>query len=216
MKSFHLLNKSLKGKNLNPKGLSFYSLLINVMLGAIDEVFYNYLKEKKLKVIIKEGNYKVEDKHQVLACADLLSFDITLYLNPTELHKENYLQQIPDALFHELGHLRFQHLINLSMLSTELKHKVLNFCELSNIEGGVTLFANKYIKEEYGKKLREEDKHIINGIDIKYHENFAEFFKVYHIFKIDSKYIKDVKIEDYVSKKVMKTREVYESLSLYC
>lgn len=213
MKSFPLLKKTIQQF---PDFKTFHKSLIDISLGCLDPLIYSHFKDKNLQVIVKKGEYKVENKHKVLAYADLLAFNVTLHLNEEQLPKDDYLIQIPDAILHELGHLRFQQLINLAMLDPKIKQELLDFCKICDAEGGVTLFADKYIKEEYGKKLREEKQHIINGIDIKYHENFAELFKLYHIFKIDSVYMKNLTLEDYVSKKAVKTREIYESLYVYC
>lgn len=214
---FKELSEQLVKKSIAPS-------IIDLCLAYLDKPIFEYLKKRNLKINVYDGSHKVKQEDKLLACADLNTFEISIYVDKTKQDVLSYIKQLPEALFHEIGHISFSILIDKCKEDSSLKQDILNFCDYTDAEGGCTLFAHNYVKEKYGKKLREENKHLINNIDIKYHENYAEFFQVYHIFRIDdhlnklanispSEETKDV--SSLLSKKAIKTKEIYEKLQLY-
>jgi hypothetical protein len=160
--------------------------LIDKCLSTLHKKIRFFLKENKLRIIIiKPGKLKTEEGHSY-AYSLYNEYKIYITKPPTEI-KRNIIHNI----YHEIGHFVFMYLIGLSFRDTAVAAIITDFCKLSDKERGCTLFADKYMKNEYAKKLREEERHLIHNIDIKYHEQFAELYRTYMtcVFKKEKKWI---------------------------
>jgi hypothetical protein len=80
---------------------------------------------------------------------------------------------------HEVGHYCFFHLLLSKGRDARFASIIKSFQQCSDFEGGATLHADKYLKHIYGNKLRAAGEARLNGVDIKYHEQFAEMFRIY-------------------------------------
>lgn len=100
--------------------------------------------------------------------------EIYLIIPPINQDKE-----IKEHAYHEIGHFIFFYLIGLSAHNLDISKFLLLFCKESLLEGGFSILSNKYLKNIYGSIFRKNKKNIISGIDIKYHENFSEGFRLF-------------------------------------
>lgn len=217
MKNFDTL-KTISEKTF--ENTPIYTSIINTCLAWLEKPLFEYLRKLGLKIVVQDSSHKINKEEKLFACADYNKFEITVYINKNYIkeNKHSYIKQLPEAIFHEIGHIYFCILIDKCKENEELKKDIQDFCMNTDTEGGCTLFAHNYVKENYGKKLRAEGKHLINNIDIKYHENFAEFFQMYHMFQLDknlSKQPVETDISTVLSSKAIKTKEIYEKLYLY-
>lgn len=190
MKYFPILKKALaklKSQDLDKQ-------LIEISLNVLDPKLFKLLKEKNFKIRIKPKVEKLEEHDKLLASANLLDTSMDLYLKGGV--SDDYLKQIPDSILHEIGHLVFFIQLNRCVTNPVLKDAISSFCQVSASPGGAcSLLADNYIREKYGKKLRQNNLHIIKGVDIKFHENFAELFRIEHIYKIEKKLNKNLTLE---------------------
>lgn len=115
-------------------------------------------------------------------------------LKEIRLNKKTLIEDF----FHEVGHYVFYQLIESQGTYDGFAVVIKEFEKNSILEGGCTLHADKYIKEIYGKKLREHDEAVLNGVDIKFHEQFAEMFKLHYT--------------EHASTRIPKTYEVFLKL----
>lgn len=185
-------------------------LLIEISLNLLSDKLFKTLKSLNFHIRLKKAIEKLENHDKLLASANLLDNTIDLYLDHTQLKDDSYLQQIPHSILHEVGHLVFYCLIKDCKTDSELKQNIAKFCEVSDKEGGVSPLSDNYLKHIYGKKLREAQKTVIKGIDIKYHENFAEIFRLVHIHKLEL--LLDKKTELIINPEILKA---YESLCIF-
>jgi len=185
-------------------------LLIEVSLNLLSDKLFKTLKSLNFHIRLKKVIEKLENHDKLLASANLLDNTIDLYIDHSKISDDSYLQQIPHSILHEVGHLVFYSLIKDCKVDSELKQNIANFCEVSSKEGGVSLLSDNYIKHIYGKKLREAKRNEIKGIDIKFHENFAEVFRLVHIHKLEL--LLDKKTELIINPEILKA---YESLCIF-
>lgn len=186
----------------------------NLVLSIIPEILRAFLMLKKFSIkylsIDDFKSQKIKDNIEEIPCfafSNLDSYRVFLLI-PT---KDEVSLTISNLL-HEIGHFAILYLIIQSYIKSEVKEGLENFIKFSIEEGGLTDFSNKYIKDIYGKKTRELKNNIIYGLDIKIHENFAEGFRVLYEMKLDNKYGKEVKIEDYFPTNRNKSLEIFLEL----
>lgn len=183
------------------------------ILKIIDNKFFKYLKSSGCKINII--NKVIEQAHGVPASVN--NTTINLYVDKVELAKNSpkYNKKIMDALCHEIGHLYFNYLILQSTSSMELKTTITKFMENSDKEGGVTFFSDQYMKEKFGKEIRAQGKYMINGVDIKHHENFAEFYKLYLLWKFDQAILKEP-FDNYVGPQIKESKKAFHDCISLC
>lgn len=183
--------------------------IIQVTLDIIDEKTFKRLNDSKFKILFKTEIIKFEDHDKLLASANLKDNTIDLHLDLQKLDKNEYLCQIVHSILHEIGHLIFFSALETCKFDSSLKQNILKFIELCNKYKSFSDLAEKYIKEIYGVKVRQNNLHLIRGVDIKYHESFAEVFRIYHVHKLDKRL--DPKIKISIPQELL---ESYESISI--
>lgn len=150
---------------------------IDYCMSFVPKYTREFIGENKLKIRVIEPEKIITDNYpegHMYAYSDIYNYILYITYCKSKLENVKYLIH---NVFHELGHYCFINWIGLSFRDEKYKKFIEEFCKLTDEEGGVSVFADKYIKEKYGKKLRESGQHLLFNVDIKYHENFAELFR---------------------------------------
>lgn len=174
---------------------------IKAAISCLDEGLRKYLKDNQLKfkVLNKEdiNSKDILEQFEDIKCfsyTDLNIFTVFL-IQPTIISKVDAANHIIHNILHEIGHIILNKLLTDTLLP-ELRTALIRFGEESEKEGGVSWYSDKYIKGIYGKKVKD-----VNGYVLKYHENFAEFYRLQTEYNTDSKYNKNVDIKTYIPDK---------------
>jgi hypothetical protein len=218
MKYFGILKKALektkqehKIKTASSDFPDIVYKIIQVSLDILDQDLFDRLTKVECKILIKNEIVKFEDHDKLLASANFRDNTIDLHIDKNQLDNNNYLVQIIHSILHEIGHLVFYAALDVCKVEEVLKNNVLKFFEVCNTYKSFSPLAEKYLKEVYGKQIRENNLHMIRGVDIKYHECFAEMFRIYHVHKLDK--LLDPKIQISVPKELLETYEnIYSCL----
>lgn len=161
-----------------------YGQSLAIALDKVPAKLQKYLKINKLKIsFIKSGKIPKEliDEGHLYGYSDYGKFQIYLAIDRSGML---CVKNILHNFYHELGHFAFLYVIGLSYRNVKVKESLQKF----QSEPSVSILSDKYMKNIYAKKLREANKHMIFGIDIKYHENFAEIFRLYLENNLPKKY----------------------------
>jgi hypothetical protein len=166
-------NGSLKQIHKNEEIDERYPKIIASIFNKIPEKLNKFLTINKLKIIfIKNKDIKCDEGH-LYGYSIYNDFKIFLAIDRSGLL---CVKNIVHNLTHELGHFAFCYLIGLSLRDVKVKNLVEKFMEKKE---GCSVLADKYMKHIYAQQLRKDNKHIMMDVDIKYHENFAELFRIY-------------------------------------
>lgn len=169
-----LLNKIHHVEDIDPN----YVKSVSAIIPLLPKNLQKYLKTNKLKVIyIKSGKIPKEFflEGHLHGYSDYSAFSINLSIDRSGML---CVKNLINNFLHEIGHFAFIYLIGLTFRDVTIKKLLDKFIKLSNENPSVSLLADKYMKHEYAKKLREDNKQDILGVDIKYHETFAELFRL--------------------------------------
>lgn len=182
-----ILTCSIKEKTTE----NIYTQTTSLIFSVLPPSIIKYFRDSKIKFFyINKDEAKIrpapeEFKEAVSYGYSYLKTGEIFLIKPTIVSDIEKLKIIIHHLSHEIGHFVFIFIIGLSYLKQNISDSLQAFFKISDM-GGVSGSADKYIKHIYGNYLRKNNKEKLFDIDIKYHENFAEAFRIHIEHKLDS------------------------------